>query len=93
MVLATAISGPAQTGIIKSAFLAIDEYKTATTDGKKWIVELEAREKEYQDFKKKYGLEDEIKKTEKEQIKKSVAKRQSITGRLGIVSLVATGNK
>lgn len=26
---------------------------------------LEAREKEYQDFKKKYGLEDEIKKTEK----------------------------
>lgn len=32
---------------------------------KKKKEDLEAREKEYQDFKKKYGLEDEIKKTEK----------------------------
>ena len=32
---------------------------------KKKKEDLEVREKEYQDFKKKYGLEDEIKKTEK----------------------------
>lgn len=32
---------------------------------KKKKEDLEAKEKEYQDFKKKYGLEDEIKKTEK----------------------------
>jgi DNA mismatch repair protein MutS len=34
-------------GLIKLGYNEeIDEYKTATTDGKKWIVELEAREKE-----------------------------------------------
>ena len=34
-------------GIIKSGYSKdIDEYRNASTDGKKWIVELEAREKE-----------------------------------------------
>ena len=34
-------------GIIKTAYSKeIDEYRNASTDGKKWIIELEAREKE-----------------------------------------------
>lgn len=75
-------------GLIKLGYNAeIDEYKTATTDGKKWIVELEAKEKEATGIKnlkvgynKVFGYYIEVTKSFLSQVPASYIRKQTLTG-------------
>ena len=75
-------------GLIKLGYNEeIDEYKTATTDGKKWIVELEAREKEATGIKnlkvgynKVFGYYLEVTKSYLSQVPETYIRKQTLTG-------------
>ena len=65
----------------------IDEYKTATTDGKKWIIELEAKEKEATGIKnlkvgynKVFGYYFEVTKSYLAQVPDRYIRKQTLTG-------------
>ena len=74
-------------GLIKLGYNEeIDEYKTATTDGKKWIVELEAREKEATGIKnlkvgynKVFGYYLEVTKSYLSQVPDTYIRKQTLT--------------
>ena len=75
-------------GLIKLGYNEeIDGYKTATTDGKKWIVELEAREKEATGiknlkigFNKVFGYYLEVTKSYLSQVPERYIRKQTLTG-------------
>ena len=75
-------------GLIKLGYNEeIDEYKTATTDGKKWIVELEAREKEATGIKnlkvgynKVFGYYLEVTKSYLSQVPETYIRKQTLAG-------------
>ena len=75
-------------GLIKIGYNEeIDEYKTATTDGKKWIVELEAKEKEETGIKnlkvgynKVFGYYFEVTKSYLSQVPDRYIRKQTLTG-------------
>lgn len=75
-------------GLIKLGYNdEIDEYKTATTDGKKWIVELEAKEKEATGIKnlkvgynKVFGYYFEVTKSYLSQVPDRYIRKQTLTG-------------
>ena len=75
-------------GLIKLGYNEeIDGYKTATTDGKKWIIELEAREKEATGiknlkvgFNKVFGYYIEVTKSYLSQVPASYIRKQTLTG-------------
>ena len=75
-------------GLIKLGYNEeIDEYKIATTDGKKWIVELEAREKEITGiknlkvgFNKVFGYYIEVTKSYLSQVPDTYIRKQTLAG-------------
>ena len=75
-------------GLIKIGYNEeIDQYKTATTDGKKWIVELEAKEKEETGIKnlkvgynKVFGYYFEVTKSYLSQVPDRYIRKQTLTG-------------
>lgn len=75
-------------GLIKLGYNdEIDEYKTATTDGKKWIIELEAKEKEATGIKnlkvgynKVFGYYFEVTKSYLAQVPDRYIRKQTLTG-------------
>jgi len=75
-------------GLIKLGYNEeIDGYKIATTDGKKWIVELEAREKEATGiknlkvgFNKVFGYYLEVTKSYLAQVPDTYIRKQTLTG-------------
>ena len=75
-------------GLIKLGYNEeIDGYKTATTDGKKWIVELEAKEKELTGiknlkvgFNKVFGYYIEVTKSYLSLVPQSYIRKQTLTG-------------
>ena len=75
-------------GLIKLGYNdEIDEYKTVTTDGKKWIVELEAKEKEATGIKnlkvgynKVFGYYFEVTKSYLSQVPDRYIRKQTLTG-------------
>lgn len=75
-------------GLIKLGYSEeIDGYKTATIDGKKWIVELEAREKEATGiknlkigFNKVFGYYLEVTKSYLSQVPERYIRKQTLTG-------------
>ena len=75
-------------GLIKLGYdEEIDEYKTATTDGKKWIIELEAREKEATGiknlkvgFNKVFGYYIEVTKSYLSQVPDRYIRKQTLAG-------------
>jgi len=75
-------------GLIKLGYNEeIDGYKIATTDGKKWIVELEAREKEATGiknlkvgFNKVFGYYLEVTKSYLSQVPDTYIRKQTLTG-------------
>ncbi len=75
-------------GIIKTGFNSdIDEYRKASTEGKKWIIELETREKERTGIKnlkvgytKVFGYYIEITKSFLSQVPENYIRKQTLTG-------------
>ena len=75
-------------GLIKLGYNSeIDEYKTATIDGKKWIIELEAREKESTGIKnlkvgynKVFGYFIEVTKSYLSQVPQRYIRKQTLAG-------------
>lgn len=75
-------------GLIKIGYNdKVDEYKTATTNGKKWIVELEAKEKEETGIKnlkvgynKVFGYYFEVTKSYLSQVPDRYIRKQTLTG-------------
>ena len=75
-------------GLIKLGYNAeVDEYKTATIDGKKWIVELEAKERAATGIKnlkvgynKVFGYYIEVTKSFLSQVPVSYIRKQTLTG-------------
>ena len=75
-------------GLIKLGYNdEIDEYKTVTTDGKKWIIELEAKEKEATGIKnlkvgynKVFGYYFEVTKSYLSQVPDRYIRKQTLTG-------------
>lgn len=74
-------------GIIKFGYNEeIDKLKTATTDGKKWIIELEAKEKEETGiknlkvgFNKVFGYFIEVTKSNLDQVPQRYIRKQTLT--------------
>lgn len=75
-------------GIIKKGFNSeIDEYRSASTEGKNWIIELEAREKERTGIKnlkvgytKVFGYYIEITRSFLKQVPENYIRKQTLTG-------------
>lgn len=75
-------------GLIKLGYNPqIDEYKTAATDGKKWIIELEAKEKKETGIKnlkigynKVFGYFIEVTKSYLSQVPERYIRKQTLTG-------------